>query len=77
MPSDAVVKYFDVFEEALTRLRPGLIPFAVNGFLLEGCKEAFHWRVVPAVSFSAHGTGDVVLFPQRLVMIAGILHAAI
>ena len=59
--TDAVIKDFDVFKQALAGFVSGLIPLVMNEFFLQGGKEAFHRRVVPTVGLSAHRTRDAVL----------------
>ena len=48
VPSDSVVKSFDVFKEALTSLRTSVVFFSMYEFLLQSGEEAFHRRIVSA-----------------------------
>ena len=49
----------------------------IDAFGFENMKEALHNRIVVTVGLSAHANGDVVLSQEGLVVMSGILAAAI
>ncbi len=65
----AVIKHFDVLEDATLRFCSCLVSFLMNQFLLQRRKETFHCCVVvSAVSLTAHAAGDPVGLQHLLVM---------
>ena len=75
MPSDTVVKDFDVFEQAVPGIHSGFVLVMVDEFFLQRGEERFYRGVVPAVSFAAHRTRDAVFREQALIVLAGVLHS--
>lgn len=51
--------------------RPEML--VIKPFLFQLAPEAFHWRVVPAVTFTAHRTSKFILFQEFLVLMTAVL----
>src|SRR5690606_16300369 len=49
-----VIEHFDPFENVLACFIPREIALMMHELDLERVKEAFHYRIVPAVAFAAH-----------------------
>ncbi len=77
MAAQAVVKYFYVLEDRSTSLSSRLEILMVDQLGFDRSIKALHYRVVPTVAFAAHAARHVVLLQQVLVVIAGVLAAAI
>jgi hypothetical protein len=77
VPSLAIVKAPDVFEDFGAGLSSAVPLTVVNQFELEGSEEALRYRVVPAVSLAAHAAADSVPCQQPLIFRAGVLATAI
>src|SRR6516165_9095081 len=73
----AVVEQFDIFEQLVAGLSSGTPPALTDQFNFERGKKTFRHRVVPAVAFTAHATLDAVNRQQLLILVAGVLAAAI
>ena len=54
MQATGIVEAFDILEEVSASLGAGAINPMVNPLGLEAVKEAFHWRVVQTIAFTAH-----------------------
>ena len=72
-----VVEQFDVFEQLVAGLSSGTPPAGIDQFDFEGGEKAFRHRVVPAIAFTAHAALDAVYRQQLLILVAGVLAAAI
>src|SRR5438270_6043858 len=72
-----VVEQLDVFEQLVACLSSGTPPARIDQFDFEGGEKAFRHRVVPAVAFTAHAAVDAVYRQQLLILVAGVLAAAI
>jgi hypothetical protein len=77
MAPTAIIERFDIFENSGacggTRLPMAL----VNQFRFQGSEKAFRDSVVPTISTAAHASDDPVLGEETLVVVAGVLAAAI
>ena len=73
----AVLEYFQVFEQGQAGLVPRGVSVVVNQFGLKHAEEAFDDGVVVAVAGAAHAALDAVAGQQRLVLVAGKLHAPV
>jgi len=72
-----IVENLDVLEDRRLRRRSRGEVRVVDQLLLERGEEALHRRVVPAIRSAAHAVGDAVLDKQALVVLAGVLAAAV
>ena len=72
-----VVEQLDVFEQLVAGLSSGTPPAGIDQFDFEGGEKAFRHRVVPAIAFTAHAALDAVYRQQLLILVAGVLAAAI
>jgi len=54
MQATGIVEALDILEEVSASLGAGAINPMVNPLGLEAVKEAFHWRVVQTITFTAH-----------------------
>jgi polyferredoxin len=68
-----VVKPFNVIEDIGTKAITGTVLLPAQPFGLQGWEEAFHCRVIPAVSTSAHAASNAVWIQQPLEILAGVL----
>src|SRR5580704_12350462 len=73
----AVVEQFDVLEHLAAGLSSGTPLALIDQFHFERGEKAFCHRVVPAVAFTAHAALDAVYRQQLLIVVAGVLAAAI
>ena len=77
MPPLAVVEDFDVLGDLANRLLPRFVASVVDEFIFECSPEAFHRRIIVAISPAAHGCFHAELLDQSLVFVRAILAAAI
>src|SRR5690349_8042909 len=77
MPPLAVVKQFDIFEHLVAGLSSSTPPAPIHEFDFERGEKTFRHRVVPAIAFTAHAALDAVYRQQLLILVAGVLAAAI
>ena len=77
MPTSAVIVALDPPEQCSPGVFAGCEAGAVDEFALHRAEEAFHRRVVQAITLAAHGRCQTVAFQDRLVRVAGILHPAV
>ena len=62
-----VVKYLNVFEDALSRLRSGSVIFVIHQFIFQCTEKALSDGVVQAFAFSAHAAMQPVISQLLLV----------
>ena len=62
MRSFATIEYFDIPKDSRSRLGAGLEMLVIQPLLFEFSPEALHWRIIPAVRFTAHGTDETIFF---------------
>src|SRR5690242_3101350 len=72
----AIVKALDVVKHRAAGCRPVPIHH-VSQLSFERAKEAFHWRIVPAVSLSTHTAAYARCRKLLLILAARILAAAV
>ena len=77
MTPDTILKHLDVFKDHLPDLFTGGKAVVMQTFRFERAKEALHWRIVPAVSFSTHRGLHAVASLQCAVGAAAILAATV
>lgn len=77
MHSGTVVKPFDVIDDASGCLFMGLELFVVDLFYFKASIEAFHRRVVVAVSFTTHALPERVLLEPLAIRQACVLRSTI
>src|SRR4051812_4856102 len=58
VPPDAVVKRLDVLEDARLGFRTGRVALVMHQFALQAGEETLDRRVVPALRYPTHATGD-------------------
>src|SRR5260370_788482 len=73
----AVVEQFDVLEQLAAGLSSGTPLALIDQFDFECGEKTFRHRVVPAVAFTAHAALNAVYRQQLLIIVAGVLTAAI
>jgi hypothetical protein len=73
----AIVISFDVDEQVMPGSIPGWITSLVHEFGFDRAKAAFHWSVIPTISFPAHGLGHAGCGEKFAVIGGGVLAAAI
>jgi len=73
----AVVEEFDVLEQLAARLSSGTPLALIDQFDFECGEKTFRHRFVPTVALTAHAALDAVDRQQLLIIVAGILAAAI
>src|SRR5216683_2348356 len=73
----AVVEQFDVLEQLAAGLSSGTPLALIDQFDFECGEKTFRHRVVPAIAFTAHAALDAVYRQQLLILVAGVLAAAI
>src|SRR5215217_1160475 len=71
----AVVEGFHVLEERPPGCLPAREAGAMHKLVLEAAEEALHGRVVQAVPAPAHRAAQAVAGQDRLIGLAGVLHA--
>ena len=49
-----IIEYLNVLKDASLGRRPGFKGLIVHPFVLQGAEEAFCWRIVEAVTGTAH-----------------------
>src|SRR2546430_16011756 len=72
-----VVEQLDVFEQLVAGLSSATPLALIDQFDFEGGEKAFRHRFVPAIAFTAHAALDAVYRQQLLILVAGVLTAAI
>ena len=72
-----VIEPFDVIKNIGSGRFPGEIPWASDPFTFEPSEEAFHRRIIKAISFRTQRASDAVLTPQRLKGVAGVLGSTV
>src|SRR5690242_16979273 len=72
-----IVEQLDVFEDFAAGLGSGTPAALINQFELEGGEKTLRHRIIPAVAFTAHATQHAVRRQQLLILVAGVLAAAI
>src|SRR5215469_3691571 len=77
MSPHTIVKRFDVLEHTDARLRTTPVVLLMHQFLLQRGEKAFHRCVIPAIPSPAHTATDAVPVQQPLIVVAGVLAAAI
>src|SRR5665213_758285 len=73
VPPDAVVKRFKVLEDARLGFLTGRVALVIHQFALQAGEETLDRRVVPALRYPTHATGDPVFYQETLVMFTGVL----
>ncbi len=73
----AVVEQFDVFEQLVAGLSSVTPPALMDQFNFESGEKTFRHRVVPAIAFTAHAALDAMYRQQLLILVAGVLAAAV
>jgi len=73
----AIVISFDVGKQVVPGSIPGWITSQVHEFGFDRANAAFHWSVIPAISFPAHGLDHPSCIEDLAVIGGGILAAAI
>ena len=71
-----IVISFDVGKQVMPGNIPGWIASLVHEFGFNRAKAAFHWCIVPAISFSTHGLNHPGCIEDLMVIGGGILAAA-
>ena len=66
MNSFSVIKRFDPFEDFDFCFFSCWKIFVINKFSFKGVKKTFHWRIIPAITFSAHTLNEAVLAVEQL-----------
>ena len=61
-----VIKHFDVLEDLLLGLLPGLKTAMMDQLRFEGMEEALGRGVVPAVAFATHAAEVTMVLQHRL-----------
>lgn len=77
MAALAVIEDFDVFRDCQFRVSPRRILLMVDQFILQATPEAFHGRVIVAVTLARHGCLHAELREQLAVVVSTILAAAV
>src|ERR1700722_7980357 len=77
VPPDAVVKRFDVFKDARLGVLTGRVAFVMHQLTLQAGEKTLDRRVVPALRYSTHATGDPLFRQETLVVFTGVLAAPI
>jgi hypothetical protein len=72
-----IVIHRDVFSHVSNRFLASSVPAITGPFALQAAEEALNRGIVPAVSLATHAADHAVLFQQFLVVMAGVLAAAI
>ena len=73
MTSLSIVEDLDVLEECGSGLSPHGEPGSMHELGFERAEEAFHRRVVQAISLTTHGSLDAVEPEQLSIVATGIL----
>lgn len=73
METRSVVKSFDVIGGSANGLVMRFVNGVIDLFHLEAFEEAFHWRVVVAVPFSAHALQETLVCEAFSKRLAGVL----
>ena len=77
MAPTSIIEQFNVLKDFAAGLDPGAPARLMHQLFLERGKEALGHRIVPAISLAAHAADDSMLRQQLLVLLAGILDAAV
>ena len=77
MASLAVVKAFDIFLYCGFRVGPGGVTLMVDQFVFQAAPEAFHGRVVIAISPARHRRLHAELRHQFLIVMGAVLAAKV
>src|SRR5215469_13603950 len=77
MPSLAVVEHFDIFEYLVAGVSSSTPPALIDQFDFERGEKTFRHGVVPAIALTAHAALYAVYRQQLLILVAGVLAAAI
>ena len=77
MPPDPIIKDFNVACDVIDRLLSGFIAFVVNQLILQATPKTLHWRVIPAIAFTAHGGHEPCIASYGLIVFRAILAASI
>ena len=77
MPAHTIVEHFDPFKNILSGFFPRGIAPMMHELRLQRMKEAFHDRIIPTVTPTAHTGGEAVVGQQLPVAPCGILDAAV
>ena len=72
-----IVEQFKVFEDFAACLGSGTPVALINQFELEGGEKTLRHRIIPAVAFTAHAAQHAVRRQQLLILVTGILAAAV
>lgn len=72
-----VIEDFDVLEDLLFRLLPGLETAVMNQFRLERVEEPLGRRVIATVAFATHAADVALVLQQRLEPVGSVLAAAV
>src|SRR5438094_1662773 len=77
MQSIRIVETLDPINQIKSRLRARCISQSIDPFDFQRLEEAFHRRIVPAISLPTHRLHHPVTIDQIPMFLAGVLHAAI
>src|SRR5437588_11846849 len=77
MTTSRVVEPFDVIEDVRASFVSCAIPAAIHALNLERGEEAFHRRIVPAITATAHAATNAMLSQQSLELLRRVLAALI
>ena len=72
-----IVEHLNILKYLCLGLSFCLEPFVSDQFLLQGRKERFHHRIVPAVAATTHTAGNTGISQKLPVVAGGVLNAAI
>lgn len=77
MPALAVVEDLNVFKDCGLGLSACFEVLAMNQFLFQRGKEAFHWRIVQALALAAHRLRELGLFDLYAIISPSVLTASV
>src|SRR3954467_2809528 len=77
MYAASIVEALDPVDDIEPGLRARLVADAIDAFDFQGFKEAFHWRVIPAVCPSAHRLNHSIRLEEFPIPFTGVLTATI
>ena len=77
MPPLAIVEQFDVFEDFASCLGSATPAALITQFDFQCGKKTLRHRVIPAIAFATHAAQETVRRQQSLILIAGVLAAAV